>query len=387
MLKKHLLAPGPTPVPPEVLLAMASPIIHHRTPQFSEIFRAAAQGSQRMFGTEQPVMMIASTGTGGMEASLTNTLSPGDAVIVVEGGKFGERWSEIADRYCLRVTKVKVEWGTAVDPAAVAQALEDTPDARAVLVQASETSTTVLHPIAELAALTRDRDCLLIVDGITSVGVVDMPMDETGIDILVTGSQKAMMLPPGLALVSLSEKAWRFNESALLPRYYLDLAKERKNLANDTSSYTPAVSMIVGLRAVYELIDANGGFPAVYHRHRVLAEATRAGIEAIGLRLLAPDAPSPAATGFWLPEGIDGGPLGKHLRDTMGVTVAGGQGHLKGKIMRLAHIGYADTFDVIVGLSAIEMALAEFGHPVEFGRGAAAAQKLLNREYNRDHSS
>ncbi|MEE8311376.1 MAG: alanine--glyoxylate aminotransferase family protein [Candidatus Binatia bacterium] len=384
MLKKHLLAPGPTPVPPEVLLAMASPIIHHRTPQFSEIFRAAAQGSKRLFGTEQPVMMIAATGTGGMESALTNTLSSGDAVIVVDGGKFGERWSEISETYGLRVTTVKVEWGSAVDPAAVKQALDDTPDTRAVLVQASETSTTVLHPVAELAALTRDRDCLLIVDGITSVGVVDMPMDETGIDVLITGSQKALMLPPGLALVSLSEKAWRFNENAGIPRYYFDLAKERKNLGNDTSAYTPAVSMILGLRAVYDLVERNGGLPAVYHRHRVLAEATRAGIEAIGLRLLAPDAPSPAATGFWLPEGVDGGKIGKHLRDTMGVTVAGGQGHLKGKILRLAHIGYADTFDVIVGLSAIEMALAEFGHPLEFGRGPGAAQALLNRQFARE---
>jgi aspartate aminotransferase-like enzyme len=384
MLKKHLLAPGPTPVPPEVLLAMASPIIHHRTPQFSEIFRDAAQGSKRLFGTEQPVMMIAATGTGGMESALTNTLSPGDAVIVVDGGKFGERWSEISETFGLRVTTVKVEWGSAVDPAAVKQALEDTPDAKAVLVQASETSTTVLHPVAELAALTRDRDCLLIVDGITSVGVVDMPMDATGIDVLITGSQKALMLPPGLALVSLSEKAWRFNESAGMPRYYFDLAKERKNLGNDTSAYTPAVSMIFGLRAVYDLVESSGGFPAVYHRHRVLAEATRAGIEAIGLRLLAPDAPSPAATGFWLPDGVDGGKIGKHLRDTMGVTVAGGQGHLKGKILRLAHIGYADTFDVIVGLSAIEMALAEFGYRLEFGRGPGAAQALLNRHYARE---
>jgi len=383
MLKKYLLAPGPTPVPAEALLAMAQPVIHHRTPQFSAIFRAAAEGSRELFGTQQPVLMLASTGTGAMEAAVTNTLSPGDKVIVVDGGKFGERWAEISSTYGLHVERIAVEWGRAVEPGQVAAALEAHRDAKAVLVQASETSTTVLHPIAELAALTRGRDCLLIVDGITSVGVVDMPMDRTGIDVLVTGSQKAIMLPPGLALIALSERAWAFNKTAKLPRYYFDLARERKNLEQDTSAYTPALSMIVGLNAIFELVRSNGGWDAVYRRHAVLAEATRAGLTALGLRLLAPTAPSPAATGVWLPDGVDGGKLGKHLRDVMGVTVAGGQGHLKGKVLRVAHIGYADTFDVIVGLSAIEMALREFGCDVEFGAGVAAAQEVLAPVYRR----
>jgi len=381
MLKRYLLAPGPTPVPAEVLLAMAQPIIHHRTPQFSSIFRRAADGCRRLFGTEQPVFMLAATGTGGMEAAVTNTLSPGDHVVVVDAGKFGERWAEISSTYGLEVTTVTVEWGSAVDPRRVAEILEANADVKAVLVQASETSTTVLHPIAELAALTRDRECLLVVDGITSVGVVDLPMDATGIDVLVTGSQKALMLPPGLALVGLSEKAWRFHESATLPRYYFDLARERKALDQDTSAYTPAVSMIIGLNAVFDVIERSGGLDEVYRRHAILAEATRAGLEALELRLLAPEAPSPATTGVWLPDGIDGGKLGKHLRDVMGVTVAGGQGKLKGKVVRLAHIGYADTFDVIVGLSALEIALAGFGHPVRFGAGTAAAQEVLKRSF------
>jgi len=381
ILKRHLLAPGPTQVPAEVQLAMAAPIIHHRTPQFSELFGNTAAGARAMFATEQPVMMLACTGTGGMEAAVTNTLSHGDHVLVVKGGKFGERWEEIALRYGLRVTALDVEWGKAVDPAQVAAILEQADDLKAVLVQGSETSTTVLHPVPELAALTRDRDCLLIVDGITSVGVADMPMDASGIDVLVTGSQKAMMLPPGLALVALSEKAWRANENADLPRYYFDLARERDALAKDTSAYTPAVSMVTGLAAVFELVEATGGWPQVYRRHDILARATRAGVLAMGLELLAPDAPSPAATGVRLPEGVDGGALTKYLRDTMGVTVAGGQGHLKGRIVRLAHIGYADTFDVVVALSALEMALAGLGHEVEFGRGTAAAQKLLMEMY------
>jgi len=379
MLKRYLLAPGPTPVPPAVLLAMAAPIIHHRTPQFSAIFGEAAEGSRRLFGTQQPVMMLACTGTGGMEAALTNTLSRGDHVVVVNAGKFGERWAEIAQSFGLKVTTIDVEWGSAVDPAAVEAALVAHPETKALLVQASETSTTVLHPIAELAALTKTRECLLIVDGITSVGVVEMPMDSTGIDVLVTGSQKALMLPPGLALVSLSEKAWAFHEKSDLPRYYFDLAKERANLAKDTSAYTPAVSMIVGLREVYRVIDESGGFPEVYRRHGLLARATREGVSAMGLSLLAPDSPSAAATGVWVPEDVDGAKLTKYMRDTMGVTVAGGQGHLKGKIVRLAHIGYADTFDVVVALAALEMALGKFGHELSLGHGPGAAQRVLTQ--------
>jgi aspartate aminotransferase-like enzyme len=316
-----------------------------------------------------------------MEASITNTLSPGDPILVVNGGKFGERWIALGKTFGLDVSTVDVEWGSAVDPAAVERALKARPDTKAVLVQASETSTTAFHPVPELAKLTRDRECLLIVDGITSVGVVQMPMDTTGIDVLVTGSQKALMLPPGLALISLSEKAWGFQQKAKLPRYYFDLARERKNLADNTTAYTPAISLIVGLKAVYELIEQTGGFPEVYRRHRILGQATRAAVEAMGLKLLAPEAPSPATTGVWLPESVDGGKLVKFLRDTMGVTVAGGQDKLKGKIVRLAHIGYVDTFDIVLGIGALEMALAKFGHKVEFGRGVAAAQKVLMDMY------
>ncbi|HYB99709.1 MAG TPA: alanine--glyoxylate aminotransferase family protein [Candidatus Limnocylindrales bacterium] len=383
MLKKYLLAPGPTAVPHEALLAMAAPMIHHRTPQFSEIFRQAAEGSRKMFGTEQPVLMLSSSGTGAMEAAITNTLSPGDTVLVVNGGKFGERWMEIARTYGLGVVEVPVEWGYAVTQEQVADALKANPGARAVLMQHSETSTTAIHPVEKVAELTRNTDVLLIVDGITSVGVVDCPMDATGIDVLVTGSQKAMMLPPGLALIALSEKAWAASKASKLPRYYFDLAKERKNLADNTTAYTPAVTLILGLKAVYDLIDGEGGWPEVYRRHQVLAEATRRGVEAAGLKLLAPTAPSPATTGVWVPEGVDGGKLTKHLRDTMGVTVAGGQGKLKGKIFRLAHIGYADTFDVIVGLAAVEMALRHFGVDLAFGRGPAAAQEVLLQMYKK----
>lgn len=381
MLKRYLLAPGPTPVPPEVSLAMAAPVMLHRTPQFSEILRRVTAGSAELFGTKQGVLTMSASGTGAMEAAVTNTLSPGDRVLVVSGGKFGERWGEIGRTFGLQVDEIAVEWGRAVDPAAVEAALRARPDTKAVLVQHSETSTTAVHPVEEIATLTRGTDTLLIVDGITSVGVIDCPMDATGIDVLVTGSQKALMLPPGLALVALSEKAWRANASARLPRYYFDLAKARKSLAEDTTAYTPAVSLIYGLDAVYRLVEAEGGWPAVYRRHRILAEATRRGVEAMGLCLLAHSAPSPAATGVWVPEGIEGSALTKYLRDTMGVTIAGGQGRLKGRVLRLAHIGYADSFDVVVGLSALEMALRHFGHDTPLGRGPGAAQEVLLEMY------
>jgi len=318
-----------------------------------------------------------------MEAAVTNTLCKGDRVLVVVGGKFGERWAEIAKTYGLEVDTIEVEWGKAVDPKVVEEKLDAHPDTRALLVQASETSTAVLHPVAALGRITRNRECLLIVDGITSVGVVDMPMDATGIDVLVTGSQKAIMLPPGLALVALSERAWKANERSDLPRYYFDLAKERKNLTQDTSAYTPAVSLIIGLKAVFDLVAEHGGWPEVYRRHEILARATREGAVALGLRLLAPEAPSPATTGLWVPEGIDGGALTKQMRDELGVVVAGGQGHLKGKIVRIGHIGYTDTFDVIVGLSALEIALTRCGADVKLGSGTAAAQRVLLEMYEK----
>jgi len=250
-----------------------------------------------------------------------------------------------------------------------------------VLMQHSETSTTALHPVERVADLTRDSDVLLIVDGITSVGVLETRMDEVGIDVLVTGSQKAIMLPPGLALIALSDKAWAASAKSTLPRYYFDLAKARASFAKDSTAYTPAISLIVGLEAVYRLVEEQGGWPAVYRRHGILAEATRCGVRAMGLRLLAPSAPSPAATGVWMPEGMDAGVLTRYLRDVMGVTVAGGQGQLEGKIFRLGHIGYADTFDVIVGLAAVEMALKHLGADVVLGRGPAAAQEVLLQMY------
>ena len=381
MKKTYLLAPGPTPVPETVNLEMAAPMVHHRTPQFSKIFGEAAEDAKYLFQTKQDVIILAATGTGGMESCITNLFSPGDKVLVVNGGKFGERWGKISEAYGLVPVWINVEWGQAVDPNKVKEALDKDKDIRAVLVQASETSTAVAHPIEALSKLTRDRDdVLLVVDGITGVGVFPLPMDEWGIDAIITGSQKALQLPPGLALVALSEKAWKFADQSKCPHFYFDLKKERKNLADKTSAYTPAVSLVIGLRAVLKSFKEEG-MENVHKRHNRLARATRAATQALGLKMVAPDAPADSLTGVFLPDGIDGGKFVKSLRDDFGVTMAGGQDQWKGKVVRIAHLGYVDTFDTIVAIAAIEMALKKFGHDVPMGKGVAAAQEILLEAY------
>ena len=376
MIKNYLLAPGPTPVPPRVALAMAQPIIHHRTPQFSRIFAEAQHGLKRLFQTEQDVLMLAASGTGAMESAITNLFSPGDEVLVINGGKFGERWGKIATAYGLTPTEVRVPWGAGARVDEVRAALDRQPGIRGVCVQASETSTAAVHPIEDLAALTRERDVLLIVDGITAVGVFDLPMDRWGIDVLITGSQKALMLPPGLAFIALSERAWERSATARLPRFYFDLARERAALAQHTSAWTPAISLVLGLRESLAMLFEEG-LPRVFDRHARLAAATRAAGRALGLQLVAPEVPSPALTGLYTPSTVDGGKLVAYLRDCMGVTFAGGQDHLKGKIVRIAHLGYMGVFDTLTAVAAFEMALRRFGHNVPLGRGVGAAQEAL----------
>ncbi len=375
MIKKYLLAPGPTPVPESVLLAMAQPIFHHRTPQFEALFAETSQSLQQLFKTTQDVLMLASSGSGAMEAAVTNTTSPGDRVLVVNGGKFGERWGKIAAAYGLAVTEIKVEWGSAVDPVAIQRALKEHPETKLVLMQGSETSTTALHPVAEVAKITRETDTLLVVDGITAVGVLDVPMDAWGIDVLLTGSQKALMLPPGLAFIALSERAWKAVGAAKTPRFYFDLKRERDNQQKHTTAWTPAISLIFGLHESLRLMFAEG-LDEVFARHDRLARATRAGAQALGLKLVAPSAPSPATTGIFLPDGVPGKLVG-YLRDKVGITFAGGQDQLKGKICRIAHLGYIGSFDIVTAMAALEMGMAAFGKSVELGKGVGAAQTVL----------
>ena len=376
MIKSYLLAPGPTPVPPEVLAAMSQPVIHHRTPQFAAVLADVQQGLRELFGTREDVLVLAASGTGAMEGSVTNLCSPGDEVIVVNGGKFGERWTKICQTYGVTVREIRVEWGRAVAPQMVETALHEFPKARAVYMQASETSTCALHPVAEIAKLTRTRDTLLVVDGITAVGVLPLPMDALGIDVLVTGSQKALMLPPGLAFVALSKRAWAAADVAKLPRFYFDFKRERKGVAEKSTAWTPAISLVNGLKTALEMMRAEG-WEQIYARHDRLARATRAGAQALGLSLLAPESPSPAATAVNLPASVDGSALFRYLRDKMHVTFAGGQDQLKGKIIRLAHLGYVGAFDIVVSIAALELGLKHFGASVELGRGVGAAEAIL----------
>ncbi len=375
MIKKYLLTPGPTPIPDEVRSAMAEATVHHRTPQFSKIFTEVREGLKILFGTVSDVLVLAASGTGAMEAAVTNLFSPGEKVLVINGGKFGERWLRICRSFGLQVVEIKVEWGKAVKIETIEKNLHDHPDIQGVLIQASETSTTALHPIRDIAKITRTGP-LLLVDGVTAVGVLPMAMDEWGIDALVTGSQKALMVPPGLGFISLSGRAWARTEKAKLPRFYFDLALERKSQAKGTTAFTPAISLIFGLRAALKKI-LDEGPDQVYARHERLARATRAAATALGLGLLAPENPSPAVTGIFVPENMDADQLLDYLRDRMGVIFAEGQDQLRGKIIRIAHVGYMGAFDVIVAVSALEMGLKRFGFPVKFGQGIAAAQEVL----------
>ena len=375
MIKHYLLSPGPTPIPNEVALAMSETMIHHRTPQFNKIFDEAREGLKKLFGTKNDVLMLASSGTGAMEASIANLFSPNDKVLVINGGKFGERWLNISNAYGLNPIEMKVPWGQAAKVADVEKQLKADPDIRGVMIQASETSTTVLHPVQEIGQITKNGP-LFLVDGVTAVGVVPMPMDEWGLDVLVTGSQKALMLPPGLGFIALSNRAWEKTKQAKLPRFYFDLNLERKNQQKGSGAFTPAVSLIFGLRASLHMIQREG-LENVYARHARLCRAARAAAIALGLKLLAPDSPSPAATGIYLPNGIDADEVLDYLRDKMNITLAEGQDQLKGKAIRMAHVGYMGAFDVITGVAALEMALRKFGAEIPFGRGVAAAQEVL----------
>lgn len=375
MIKHYLLSPGPTPIPNEVALAMSETMIHHRTPQFNKIFDQARQGLKKLFGTNNDVLMLASSGTGAMEASVANLFSPADKVLVINGGKFGERWLNIANAFGLNPVELKVEWGQAVKVEAVEKQLKAHPDLKGVMIQASETSTTVLHPVKEIAKLTKNGP-LFLVDGVTAVGVVSVPLDEWGLDVLVTGSQKAMMLPPGLGFIALSDRAWARTKEATLPRFYFDLNLERKNQQKGSGAFTPAVSLIFGARAALEMMQREG-LERVYARHARMSRATRAAATALGLKLLAPDSPSPAATGVYLPDGIDADQVLDYLRDHMNITLAEGQDQLKGKVIRIAHVGYMGAFDVITAVAALEMALRKFGVELPFGKGVAAAQEVL----------
>jgi aspartate aminotransferase-like enzyme len=377
MEKKYLFSPGPTMLPPAVLLKMAEPIMHHREPEFEKIYAEIREGMKYLFQTKNEVLIFTSSGTGAMEGSVSNLLSRGDKAIVVRGGKFGERWGEICKAFGIEFIPIDVEWGKAVDPKEIKKLLESDPSIRAVYTQASETSTGVRHPVQAIADLVRRyEDKVIVVDAITGIGVFNIPTDAWGLDVVISGSQKALMLPPGLSFATLSDKAWKLVEKSTLPKFYFDFQKELKNTKKNQSSYTPAISLYVGLRETLRMIQSEG-LEAVFHRHEKLAEATRRAVKALGLELYAPDSPSEAVTAVKIPGGIDGEKLKDLFFEKFGITVAEGQDRAKGKIIRIAHLGYYERLDMVMVISALEMLLKEMGHSFELGAGVKAAEEIL----------
>ncbi|HSB31194.1 MAG TPA: alanine--glyoxylate aminotransferase family protein [Candidatus Sulfobium mesophilum] len=377
MLKRYLLAPGPTPVPPEALLAMAMPIIHHRSPDFLPVLDSAKKGLQWLCQTKNDVLILCSTGTGGMVGAVNNFFSPGDKALVVNAGNFGERWTKICKAYNLSVEEIKIDWGRAVNPEDVDSALKKDPSIKGVFVQASETSTGVYHDIKTLASIVRKyEDTILVVDAISALVAHDLRMDEWGIDVLIGGSQKGLMLPPGLAFVGVSDKAWKFADKAKSPKFYFNFKKEREALAKNQTSFTSPVTLIIGLNESLKILRTEG-LENAFNRHERLSRATREAIKALGLDMFTKESPSYAVTAINAPAGFDGQEIYKNLRVKYGITAAGGQGQAKGKIFRIAHLGYAGTFDVITAIAAVEMVLKGMGHPLKLGTGVAVAQELL----------
>ena len=370
-----LLTPGPTPLPPQVREALGRPIIHHRTSQYRSLFRRVLQRMQTVMQTAQPVVCLTSSGTGAMEASVVNLLSPGDEASVVLGGKFGERWQEVCAAYGIRAAPVPVAYGEAADPERAASILRAHPKAKAVFATLCETSTGVVHDIQALAAVTRASRAVLVVDAISGLLADECQTDAWGVDVLVTGSQKGLMLPPGLAFLSLSERAWALVNEAKTPRFYTDLRGYRKALADDDTPFTSAVSLVVALDEALTLI-LQEGVPKVLQRCGLMAQATRAGVEAMGLRLFA-QRPSNGVTAVSVPEGIDGKSLAKLMHDRSHVMIAGGQGEMAGKVVRIAHMGHIGPGDILAGLAALEGALVALGHEVAAGTGVQAAQAIF----------
>jgi aspartate aminotransferase-like enzyme len=373
MIKKRLFTPGPTDVPPEVLNEMAKPMFHHRTPEFREMFAAVNEGLKTIFRTKNDVLTIVGSGTAGMEAAIACAVPRDKKVLVSNGGKFGERWVKVAKVYGMDVDEVKLEWGTALTAETVAEKLA-TGEYGAVVTVYSETSTATACDLEAIAKAVAPTDALLIVDAITACGTLPLETDKWGVDIVASGSQKAFMLPPGLAMLSVSDKAWAKIDEIDAPGVYLNLKAYRKSIAKDDTPYTGAVSLVRGLKVSVDMINAIG-IEKLWARTAILAKATRTAAEALGLKICS-QSPSDSVTAIYLPEGVDDG-IRKVLKSTYGLSVAGGQDDWKGKAIRISHMGYVDPLDTIGMIAAVEYALVKCGAKVQIGKGVAAAVEVL----------
>lgn len=373
-----ILAPGPTPVPPEVFLAQGSPLVYHRGPGYGNLLREVTEDLKRLYKTEKDVLIFASSGTGGLESAVANLFSPGDRVVVPVAGFFGERFAKIGRAFKLDVRTIDYEWGRSVDPADVAAALAEGPT-KAVLVQQSETSTGVIHDVEAVARAARSAGALTVVDCVSSLGAVPCETDAWGIDVAVSGSQKALSATPGLSFVAISPAAWEATRTAQNPRFYFDWAmyKASYGLENPENPFTPAISLMQGLQAALRLYFQDG-IEAALARHELLSRAVKNGVKALGLDLFG-DHPERAwaVTAIRAPEGIDGDELVAAVRADHGVILAPGQGPLKGKVFRIGHLGYYDRLDMIRGLAALEITLERMGYPVKRGAAVAAAEDVF----------
>ncbi len=372
----RLLTPGPTTIPERVLAKFSEPIVHHRTSIFDAEFKEFQELLQWLFQTKQPVLTITATGSGSMDATVSNLFSPGDEVITVNGGKFGERWTKIAQTYGLNAHEVFVNRGDAVKISDLEAAFQAHPKSKAVLFQASETSTGAMMPVKAIVDFCKQKNMLSICDGITAVGIFDLPMDAWGIDVLITGSQKALMLPPGLSFIAMSEKAWKATETSTCPKFYFNLTVEKKGQAKQQTAWTPAISLVQGGVVALRMLKEEG-LPKLFKEYERLALCTKNAAKALGLEVFSSSS-SPVLTTVKVPASFSveqGKQIQKIMQEKYGVIIMGGQDELQGKILRLSHFGYCDVFDVANGIAALEMALIELGHPVEYGKGVGAVLK------------
>jgi aspartate aminotransferase-like enzyme len=383
--KSRLFTPGPTPILPVASRAMAAADIHHRTAEFRALYKKVLTDLQTFVGTKNAVVLMSSSGTGAMEAAVSNLTSPGDKVLVLTAGKFGERWHALGKAYSLNSQKVTAEYGQTIPLEAVRAAL--TPDVKVVFMQATESSTGARHPVAQVARLVRESGALLVVDAITGLGTTEFDVDGWGIDVIIGGSQKAVMIPPGLAYCAVSDRAWKAMETSKSPRFYFDLRKERAAGEKGESAFTPAISLVAGLNAALDYIRAAGngdlaaGRDALIHNAEVSAEMTRAAAKALRLQLFSPDAPSNALTAIIPPAGVDSGDIVKDFRERFGAVVANGQGEMKGKVFRIAHLGFYDYLDTLGIIGALEHVVVQAIKPkhIELGAGLRAAQEAYIR--------
>jgi aspartate aminotransferase-like enzyme len=376
--KQRLLTPGPTPLYPPALHAMMASDIHHRTEDFRRVYRSCLADLKEVMATVNDVLLFAASGTGAMDASVSNLFSRGDKVIVCCAGKFGERWAEIAKAYGLDANVLTVPYGQVVSPAQVEAALAAEPATKGVFVQASETSTGAAHDMRAMAAAIAKTPAIFIVDAITGLGTMPLDIDGWGLDVVIGGSQKAFMIPPGLAFLSISPKAWKLAETATLPHYYFNLKKEKKSGDAGESSWTPSTALILALGEALRYVKEIGMANLVKNA-QLLAEATRAAVLKLGLELFAAGSPGSSVTAVKAPAGLDSGVIVKEFRSRFGAIIANGQGSMKGQIFRIAHLGYFDFMDLFAVIAGLELILKANGRPVEFGAGVAAAEEIYQR--------